>query len=84
MKHPVPYSFAAATAAVLLLAWLLPVGAQNNAAISDELLPLVQSLAAQQKTIDENQANIEKSLAVVQENVRQAKIYVSRAGSKPK
>ncbi|MEO7933847.1 MAG: hypothetical protein ABIT76_11885 [Chthoniobacterales bacterium] len=78
MKIPVPYLL---TAAVLAsLAWMLPLGAQSPAGTSDELVPLVQAITAQQKLIDENQASIDKSLATIQEDLRQAKIYVSRAG----
>ena len=58
---------------------LLPLGAENSN-VTDDLAPLVQTIAVQQKTIDENQAAIDKSLAVIQEDLRQAKIYVGRAG----
>lgn len=63
-----------------LLPWILPVDAQSNAT-NDELLPLLQSISAQQKLIDENQTNIDKSISTIQENMRQAKIYISRAGA---
>ncbi len=78
MKIPIPYLL---TATILgSLVWMLPLGAQNTAGTSDELVPLVQSITAQQKLIDENQVSIDKSLATIQEDLRQAKIYVSRAG----
>ena len=63
-----------------LVPWILPAVAQSNAT-SDELLPLLQTITAQQKLIDENQTNIDKSVSVIQENMRQAKIYISRAGA---
>lgn len=63
-----------------LLPWILPVDAQSNAT-NDELLPLLQFISAQQKLIDENQTNIDKSISTIQENMRQAKIYISRAGA---
>lgn len=79
MKKSFPPFLLAATGLALLL-WMLPVGAQNAAGANDELVPLVQSIVAQQKLIDENQTRIDKSLATIQEDLRQAKIYVSRAG----
>lgn len=66
--------------ALVAVSWhLLPLGAQVSTN-SDELASLAQTLVAQQKLIDENQANIDKSLEVIREDLRQAKIYVSRSG----
>ncbi len=78
MKKLTPTHLIAACGLLGLMA-LVPLGAQSTAS-NDELMPLVQSIAAQQKVIDQNQASIDKSLATIQENLRQAKIYISRAG----
>ena len=77
MKTLNPSIFLAGFALAGLL-WIVPLGAQNTGA--DELLPLTQAIAAQQKVIDENQTAIDKSLATIQEDLRQAKIYVGRVG----
>lgn len=66
--------------AVVWLAPFAPLGAQSAANSSEELAPLAAQIVDQQKVIDENQIAIEKSLALIQEDLRQAKIYVSRAG----
>lgn len=73
--HPIIFLTSIAIAGFF---WIVPLGAQNSGA--DELLPLTQAIAAQQKTIDENQAAIDKSLIIIQEDLRQAKIYVGRVG----
>jgi len=39
---------------------------------------VLQEVLAQQKTIADNQAKIDEKLAAVAENIRQAKIYVTR------
>jgi hypothetical protein len=69
------------TGAVLgVLVWMSPADAQETAP-TDDLAPLVKTIIAQQQTINANQANIDKSLAAIQENMRQAKIYIGRSGS---
>ena len=73
--HPIIFISSFSIAGFL---WIVPLGAQTSGA--DELLQLTQTIAAQQKNIDENQAAIDKSLAVIQEDLRQAKIYVGRVG----
>lgn len=70
-------------AGLLALAiWLPPLGAQNESEPSAELLPIVQVLTQQQAAITENQMKIEASLARIQEDLRQSKIYASRSGKK--
>ena len=45
------------------------------------LLPLLAKLKAQQALIAANQTKIEAQTALLQENLRQAKIYSARSGS---
>jgi hypothetical protein len=79
MKISLPQILCAASV-LLLSAFLLPLGAQNTANSSDDLLPLIETIAAQQKQIDANQTLIDQNLASIQESLRQAKIYINRAG----
>ncbi|MEI8340391.1 MAG: hypothetical protein WCH43_02515 [Verrucomicrobiota bacterium] len=49
-------------------------------AASKPLAALIQEVQAQQKTIADNQAKIDGKLATISENLRQARIYVTRGG----
>jgi len=76
-SKPIFLSLAGAAAiAVLVLAPVfsqgqINAGTQANGGVLQEVL-------AQQKTIADNQAKIDEKLAAVAENIRQAKIYVTR------
>jgi len=71
-----------ALAAGLATAWLLPAGAQTAADSSAELIPLLTAVTQQQQAIAKNEAAIQASLARIQEDLRQAKIYATRGGSR--
>ncbi len=65
------------------LALLLP-DTTHGAADADvsKTAALLQQLQAQQKTVSENQAKIDEKLAAVAEEIRLARIFVSRGGRK--
>jgi len=67
---------------VTAAAWLFPLTTigQNSTAADPATLALIGELETQQKEIAANQTLIEQSLAVVVEEIRVARIYVSRSG----
>lgn len=67
-----------ALAALCLLAWL---AATPSTAQTEQPIPLAEEIAAQQKTIEANQTQIEEKLAAIAEEMRQARIYASRGGN---
>jgi hypothetical protein len=76
---PNPMTLSMAAAAVFALA--APVHSHADpAAGAKSLNALLLEVQAQQKTIADNQAKIDEKIAAAAEEVRLAKIYVSRAG----
>jgi len=71
-----------ALAAALALAALLPAGTDGAPDPDPQGVVLLRELALQQKTLSENQAKIDEKVAAVAEEIRIARIYVSRGGSK--
>lgn len=64
-------------------AWLFPISSTAQADLSDsQLSTSLQEVQAQQKLISDNQAAIDTKLAAIQEQIRVARIYVSRSGGK--
>jgi hypothetical protein len=62
-------------------AGLVPSCSRGTSGTDDPLLtPLIEEITRQQATIVENQAQIDAKLAIVAENVRLARIFVSRGG----
>jgi hypothetical protein len=60
---------------------LVPRSSLGQAGSDDALLsPLVEEIARQQATIVENQVQIDAKIAVIAENIRLARIFVSRGG----
>ncbi|MGC3988246.1 MAG: hypothetical protein QM796_00910 [Chthoniobacteraceae bacterium] len=64
-------------------AWLFPISSTAQADLSDsQLSAALLEVQAQQKLISDNQTAIDTKLAAVQEQIRVARIYVSRSGGK--
>ena len=83
-KNPLILSFVVLATAVA--AWLVPLAsldAQGRVG-EDQFLPLAKAIAEQQVQIEKNQVAIEADFAVIQEELRLTKIYVSRAGGPSK
>jgi len=78
--------FLCSAGAALALAVLLavPQSSSGQAGASDEQLvaTLLSEVAAQQKTIAENQVKVDEKVALVAEEVRLARIYSGRSGGK--
>ena len=69
--------------AVLAGAALTPMKSRGEAASDDAALTaLLNDVTAQQAILADNQTKIDAKLATVAENVRVARIFVSRGGSK--
>ena len=67
--------------AIALAAGMLPSPSHGQADAEDpRLTALIEEIAKQQATIVENQTQIDAKLAVIAENVRQARLFVSRGG----
>ena len=78
-----PFLVTAFGVAVLAGAALSPTHSSGQAASDDAALTaLLNDLTAQQATLADNQTKIDAKLASAAENVRVARIYVSRGGSK--
>jgi hypothetical protein len=69
----------------LALAFLSqPSSGQPTAEEEAALAAIVADLTAQQATMSDNQTKIDAKLATIAENVRVARIFVSRGGGKAK
>jgi len=69
----------------LLLAWFLPATSTGQTYADDsQLTTALLEISAQQKLISENQAKIDAKIAEIQEQLRIARIYVSRSGGTKK
>ena len=68
------------------LATAMPTSSNGQAAVVETAIPaaLLTELAAQQVVIDENQTKIEEKIAKIAEDIRQARIFVSRGGGTKK
>jgi hypothetical protein len=78
-----PFLVTALGVAVLAGAALSPTRSSGQPASDDEALTaLLNDVATQQATLADNQTKIDAKLATVAENVRLARIFVSRGGSK--
>jgi len=82
-----PIFLAMAGSGVIALSLLAPalstaqtVSTGQSGSDSKSLASLIQEVQAQQKTITDNQAKIDEKLAAIAENLRQARIYISRGG----
>jgi hypothetical protein len=78
---------AMAVSGVIALSLLAPdlspaqTGSSGQAGTDSKALgALIQEVQAQQKTIADNQVKIDEKLAAIAENLRQARIYISRGG----
>lgn len=82
MKQPFSYLLAtAAAAAVFWLAQPTPLPAQGQ--VDDpEMAKLVAEVIAQQALIVENHTKIDAKLAIIAEDVRQARLFAARGGNK--
>lgn len=76
-------NFAALGAAALAGVLLMPAPSSGQADGGDAVMSgLLNDLAAEQVTIADNQTKIDAKLAEIAENVRVARIFVSRGGGK--
>jgi hypothetical protein len=69
---------------VALFAAMTPLSAQTPNAEDQQLLTLAKELALKQTEIADNEAKIESKVTELAETLRVARIFVSRAGGKPK
>ena len=69
--------------AVLAAAVLTPASSSGQAGSDDSAIAaLLDAVAAQQATLTDNQTKIDAKLATIAENLRVARIFVSRGGGK--
>lgn len=82
MQKPRPFILAAlgAAAAAGLFGWPQETAAQSPADEARAVALLAAEIAKQQAIILENQKQIEAKLAIIAEDLRIARIYVSRGG----
>jgi hypothetical protein len=82
MKQPKNIIIAGLGAAIIAGVLGLPHESSGQAAANDQqqLAALVTEIAQQQAKLVENQKQLDEKLAAVAENLRVAKIYVSRGG----
>lgn len=82
MKQPNKIILAGLGAAIFAGVLGIPHESSGQAAANEQqqLAALVTEIAQQQVKIVENQKQLDEKLAVVAENLRVAKIYVSRGG----
>ena len=81
MKAQLPY-FAGLTATLLLLLGAPRPSSGEDAALDPAVAALITDLTAQQATLIDNQAKIDEKLAILAEDVRQARIFASRGGGR--
>jgi len=74
---------------IVALSLLTPVLSTGQTVLTDQpvsdsklLATLLQEVQTQQKTIADNQAKMDAKIAAIAENLRQARIYVTRGGGK--
>ena len=81
MKIPLLPALAVGSMAFALLA-VVPTASNGQAATAEEAVPaaLLIELAAQQVVIEENQTKIDEKIALIAEDIRQARIFVARGG----
>jgi hypothetical protein len=87
MKTRFSLCLALASAALLgLVAVPLSSNGQAGAAAGGDpaTAAMVVELSAQQAQIETNQAKIDEKLALIAEDVRQARLFVARGGGSPK
>lgn len=78
-----PLLVTASGVAALAVAVLTPASSSGQAGSDDAALSaLLGDATAQQATITDNQAKIDAKLATITENLRVARIFVSRGGGK--
>ena len=79
-----PFLLALTGAVALLGALLIPQPSSGQAPVAGDaaIAQLITEVATQQAAILENHAKIDEKLAVIGENVRVARIFVSRGGGK--
>ncbi len=83
MKKPKPIILLGGLAAVVLGALSFPSPSSGQAAGDEQaLVQLVTEIAGQHAKIAANQQAIDQKVAVIAENLRIARIYVSRGGGK--
>jgi aspartokinase-like uncharacterized kinase len=76
-----PRLLLAIAAGVVLAALFAPQDSTGQTAAPDaQTAALIQEIRAQQKTLTENQAAIDQKIADLAEQLRMAKIFVSRTG----
>jgi hypothetical protein len=80
MKTPFRYLLGVAGAGFLLFL-TLPATTRGDAA-TDTLNSLLDDLTVQQGKLEENQVKIDEKIALIAEEVRQARLYVARGGGK--
>lgn len=86
MKQPRNYFFASLGAALVAGLMAIPTESAGQATPDEQraFAALVAEIAQQQAQIAENQKQIDEKLAIIAENLRVARIYVSRGGGKTK
>ena len=82
-----PIFLAMACSGGIALSLLAPVFSTGQTVSTEQsgnnpksLAALLQEVQAQQKTIADTQAKIDEKLGITAENIRQARIYVTRGG----
>ena len=76
--NPKSLSITVIVALAFLGAVLMPTSSGGQTADEINMTQLLNDVTAQQVTIVDNQAKIDAKLAIITENVRQARIYSSR------
>ena len=83
MKKPKPIFLPGAAALAVLCALSFPAPACGEVPADEQaVVQIVNEIAAQHAKIAANQQAIEQKLAAIEENLRVARIYVSRGGGK--
>lgn len=82
---PKPFAFTLLGAVAVLASFALPRESVGQATDEQVLLvQIVKEVAAQQTLIAENQAKIDAKVALIEEEIRIARIYAGRTGGKTK
>ena len=83
MKKPKPTFLPGAAAVAVLCSLFFPAPSSGEVPADEQaVVQIVNEIAAQHAKIAANQQAIEQKLAAIEENLRVARIYVSRGGGK--
>ena len=83
MKKPKPIFLLGAAAVAAICALSFPAASSGDVPADEQaIVQIVNEIAAQHAKIAANQQAIEQKVALIEENLRVARIYVSRGGGK--